>query len=95
MLACVCCRLVRSCSQDIVSGSLIREHAWETKELNEMLWALKAPLHGLDADRDSRYNTPLMVDVGANVGCATNKAVLVGEGGATALHHHEALASNR
>lgn len=52
-------------SQDIVSSYMISGQGWESHDVAEVLWALKAPL---PSNATSQDVPPLFVDVGANVG---------------------------
>ena len=60
-------------------------------QINQMLWALRAPMHGLMKEGPGS-SPPLMVDIGANIGWFTLNAAAAGarvaafEGGSWARH---------
>jgi hypothetical protein len=60
-------------TNDIVSNELRgTQHAWESSEINQMLWALQQHQHVqqllISQGKPPAAAVPLMVDIGANIG---------------------------
>eukprot|EP00877_Chromochloris_zofingiensis_P011608 jgi/Chrzof1/6700/Cz19g06040.t1 len=64
-------------NNDIVSGFLKAGTSWENAEVHELLWALRQPIPQAGGSMGSN-KSPLVIDIGANVGWFTINAAAAG-----------------